>query len=71
MHNSHAFTLHVIFPLVKPFNQLLFSFSYHCQVISIQQFPCRATVNSLDMASMTMTNNSGLNAVPWCIPTFT
>ena len=31
----------------------------------------RATLNSLDMASMTVTNNSGLNAEPWCIPTFT
>jgi len=37
--DSHAFTLHVIFPVIKSFNQLLFSFSYHCQVISIQQFP--------------------------------
>ena len=31
----------------------------------------RATLNSLDMASMTITNNSGLNPEPWCIPTFT
>jgi len=31
----------------------------------------RATLNSLDMASMTITNNSGLNAEPWCIPIFT
>ena len=31
----------------------------------------RATLNSLDMASMTITNNSGLNPDPWCIPTFT
>ena len=31
----------------------------------------RATLNSLDMAFMTITNNSGLNAEPWCIPTFT
>ena len=30
---SHAFALHVIFPFIKPFNQLIFSFSYHCQVI--------------------------------------
>ena len=37
--DSHAFTLHVIFPVIKSFNQLLFSFSYHCQVISIQQLP--------------------------------
>ena len=32
---------------------------------------CRATLNSLDMASMTITNNNGLNPEPWCIPTFT
>jgi len=32
----------------------------------------KATLNSLDMASMTITNNSGLNdAEPWCMPTFT
>jgi len=31
----------------------------------------RATLNSLDMASMTIMNNSGLNAEPWCITTFT
>ena len=31
----------------------------------------RATLNSLDMASMTITNNSGLNPDPLCIPTFT
>jgi len=30
-----------------------------------------ATLNSLDMASMTITNNNGLNAEPWCITTFT
>ena len=35
----YAFALHVIFPLIKPCNQPLFSFTYHCQVISIQQFP--------------------------------
>jgi len=27
----------------------------------------KATLNSLDMASMTITNNSELNAEPWCI----
>ena len=31
----------------------------------------RATLNSLDMASVTIINNSGLNAEPWGIPTFT
>ena len=31
----------------------------------------RATLNSLDMASMTIRNNSGLNAEPCCIPIFT
>ena len=34
-------------------------------------FHGRATLNSLDMASMTITNNSGLNPDPWCIPTVT
>ena len=34
---SHACTLHVILPCFKPFNQIIFSFSYHCQVISIKQ----------------------------------
>ena len=29
---------HVIFPLITPLNQLLFSFSYHCQVNRMQQF---------------------------------
>ena len=67
--DSHAFTLHVICLFIKSFNQLHFSFSYHCQVISIQQF--RATLNSLDMASMTITNNNGLNPEPWWIPTST
>jgi len=37
--HSHTFALHAIFPLIKPLYQLLFSFSYHCQLISIQQFP--------------------------------
>ena len=31
----------------------------------------RATLNSLDMASMKIKNNSGLSAEPWFIPTFT
>ena len=31
----------------------------------------KATLNSLDMASMTITNNSWLNAEPWCMPTVT
>jgi len=31
----------------------------------------KATLNSLDMASMTITNNSWLNAEPWCMPSFT
>ena len=31
----------------------------------------RATLNSLDIASMTIMNNNGLNPEPWCIPTFT
>ena len=31
----------------------------------------KATLNSLDKASMTITNSKGLNAEPWCIPTFT
>jgi len=31
----------------------------------------RATLNSLDIASITITNNSGRNAEPWSIPTFT
>ena len=28
----------------------------------------RGTLNSVDMASMTITNNNGLNPEPWCIP---
>jgi len=31
----------------------------------------KITLNSLDKASMTITNSKGLNAEPWCIPTFT
>jgi len=31
----------------------------------------KATLNSLDKACMTITNSKGLNAEPWCIPTFT
>jgi len=31
----------------------------------------KATLNSLDKASMTISNSRGLNAEPWCIPTFT
>jgi len=31
----------------------------------------KATLNSLDKASMTITNSKVLNAEPWCIPTFT
>ena len=31
----------------------------------------KATLNYLDMASMTITDNSGLNAEPWCLPSFT
>jgi len=30
-----------------------------------------ATLNSQDKASMTIKNSKGLNAEPWCIPTFT
>jgi len=29
----------------------------------------KATLNSLDYVSMTITNSKGLNAEPWCIPT--
>ena len=32
--DSHAITLHVIFPLIEPFNQFLFCFSYHYQNLS-------------------------------------
>jgi len=31
----------------------------------------KATLNSLDKASMTITNSKELNAEPWCVPTFT
>jgi len=34
---SHASILHIILPLIKPFNQILFSLSYHNQIICIQQ----------------------------------
>jgi len=30
----------------------------------------KATLNSLDKASMTIINSKGLNAEPWCIPTY-
>jgi len=31
----------------------------------------KANLNSLVKASLTITNSNGLNAEPWCIPTFT
>jgi len=31
----------------------------------------KATLNSLDKASTTITNSKGLNAASWCIPSFT
>jgi len=36
---SHASILHVIFLLIKPFNYIIISLSYHNQVICIQQLP--------------------------------
>jgi len=36
---SHISILHVILPLGKPFNWIIFSFNYHNKVICIQQLP--------------------------------
>ena len=68
---SHTSILHIILPFIKPLNSILLSLSYHNQVIGIQQLLGKAILNSRDMASMAITNNSGLNAEPWCMPTFT
>jgi len=54
-------------------NKITFSLSYHNQVICVQQLNSHGNtnLNSHHKASMTITNSKGLNAEPWCIPTFT
>ena len=54
--DSHAFALHVTFPLIKPFHLLIFSFSYHCQVID----------RSICDRSILQISNSHVTAISHC-----
>jgi len=69
--DSRAFILQVILPLIKPLIR-----SSSVSAISIKSSPYsnshgKATMNSLDKASMTIINSNRFNAEPLCIPTFT
>jgi len=68
---SHASILHVILPLIKPFNSIIFSLSITTKSSAYNNSNVKAILNSVDKASMTITNSNGCNAEPWCIPTFT
>jgi len=60
--------LHMILPFITPFNYIIFSLKTRSSAYNSHG---NATLNSLDKASMAITNSKELNAEPWCIPTFT
>jgi len=69
---SHTSILHVILPLIKLLIRSSLVSAVTTMSYAYNNSHCKATLNSVHCkVSMKITNSKGLNAEPWCIPTFT